>query len=257
MKKRVEELTVKENKKLNHDTHLLTFRSNLGFEEIIPGQFVNIHIAESPETFLRRPFSFFEVDQKNGVFSVLVKAVGNGTRKLVQILPGDSINIMYPLGKGFTRPDRNENVLLVGGGVGIAPMIQLAQEAQRAGANVHILLGARSASDHVLLDRFEQYGTLYLTTNDGSLGDKGFVTDHPVFDSDRFDRIYCCGPDPMMHAVARRAAQLSVECEVSLENTMACGYGVCLCCVTKTTDGHKCVCTDGPVFNTNDLQWQI
>jgi dihydroorotate dehydrogenase electron transfer subunit len=134
-------------------------------------------------------------------------------------------------------------------------MVQLAKESKKIGADVHILLGARSKHDHVLLDVFEKFGKVYLTTNDGSLGTAGFVTDHPVLRSSLVQRIYCCGPDPMMHAVARIASEQDIYCEVSLENTMACGFGVCLCCVTKTSNGNKCVCTEGPVFNIKDLKW--
>ena len=135
----------------------------------------------------------------------------------------------------------------------------LAQVLSRDLNNVNILLGARSVVDLVELDQYALFGKLYTTTEDGSHGQKGFVTDHTLFldELDQFNRIYCCGPEPMMKAVAARAKSKSVFCEVSLENTMACGFGVCLCCVTETTQGHKCVCTDGPVFNINQLTWQI
>jgi dihydroorotate dehydrogenase electron transfer subunit len=107
------------------------------------------------------------------------------------------------------------------------------------------------------LDSFAQYGQVSTTTEDGTHGLKGRVTDHSVLSDNlqKFDRVYTCGPEPMMKAVAARAAAAGVFCEVSLENTMACGFGVCLCCVTDTTSGHQCVCTDGPVFNIKDLKW--
>ena len=98
-----------------------------------------------------------------------------------------------------------------------------------------------------------------VTTDDGSLGEKGFVTKHSILDDPeiKFDKIYTCGPEIMMKAVAKMARSKGIDCEVSLENTMACGIGACLCCVTETIDGNKCVCTEGPVFNINDLKWQI
>jgi dihydroorotate dehydrogenase electron transfer subunit len=125
--------------------------------------------------------------------------------------------------------------------------------------DVSILIGARSSKDLVEIDQFSRYGAVFTTTEDGTGGIKGYVTDHPVLGSElsSFTRIYSCGPEPMMKAVASRAGSNSIFCEVSLENTMACGFGVCLCCVTETTQGHKCVCTDGPVFNINQLKWQI
>ena len=103
---------------------------------------------------------------------------------------------------------------------------------------------------------YEKYATVYYTTEDGSYGEKGYPTQHTIL-TEQFDHIFCCGPEPMMKAVARYAYSKHIDCEVSLENTMACGIGACLCCVNDTKEGHKCVCTDGPVFNINDLKWQI
>ena len=125
--------------------------------------------------------------------------------------------------------------------------------------DVSILIGARSSVDLVELDQFSKYGEIFTTTEDGTYGVKGYVTDHPVFGEEltQFSRIYSCGPEPMMKAVAFKAKLNSIECELSLENTMACGFGVCLCCITETVLGHKCVCTDGPVFNINQLKWLI
>lgn len=258
MSKKVSDLLITKNSQLNHDNYLLELQAEEKLDQIIPGQFVNVLVKNSASTFLRRPFSIHNVDYTTNSFSILVKTVGEGTNHLVLEKVGDKLDVVFPLGNGFSLPKKHEKVLLIGGGVGIAPMMHLGKESVELGAEVHILLGARSEKDHILLKEFENVGKIYLTTNDGSLGVHGFVTDHPVFsESEKFDRIYCCGPDPMMHAVARKANELSIDCEVSLENMMACGYGVCLCCVTKTTEGNKCVCTDGPVFNIKDLQWQI
>jgi dihydroorotate dehydrogenase electron transfer subunit len=256
MNKTIQNLRVIKNEQLNHDTYRIVVQSPKPLGKIVPGQFVNVYVPDSATTFLRRPLSIHDVDIKEDTFSLLVKAVGDGTRKMVQSKPNEEINIVYPLGNGFSEPKNDEHILLVGGGVGIAPMLHLAREARENGSHVEILLGARSVKDHVLLDEFKLLGNLHLTTNDGTLGTQGFVTDHAIFNSS-FNRIYCCGPEPMMLAVARKAKMLGIECEVSLENMMACGFGVCLCCVTKTNEGNKCVCTEGPVFNINDLQWPI
>ena len=115
-------------------------------------------------------------------------------------------------------------------------------------------MGARKASDLTQLDLYEEFGEVYVTTEDGSLGEKGFVTQHSVL-ANQPDIIYCCGPKPMMMAVARYAKEHDVFCELSLENTMACGLGACLCCVEDTKEGHQCVCQEGPVFNLNQLKW--
>ena len=105
-------------------------------------------------------------------------------------------------------------------------------------------------------EEFEKHAKVYYTTEDGSYGEKGYPTQHSIL-QERFDHIFCCGPSPMMKAVAKYAYSNNIDCEVSLENMMACGIGACLCCVNDTQEGHKCVCTDGPVFNINDLKWQI
>lgn len=119
-----------------------------------------------------------------------------------------------------------------------------------------VLIGTRTVKDIILKEEYEKYAAVYYTTEDGSYGEKGYPTQHTIL-TEQFDHIFCCGPEPMMKAVARYAYSKHIDCEVSLENTMACGIGACLCCVNDTKEGHKCVCTDGPVFNINDLKWQI
>ena len=125
------------------------------------------------------------------------------------------------------------------------------------GGKPYFLLGARSGNDLLLLEEFRKTGEVYITTEDGTEGEKGFVTNHSILEKERFDMISTCGPKPMMLAVARYAHKAGIDCEVSLENKMACGVGACLCCVEDTTDGHVCVCKDGPVININKLKWQI
>ncbi|MDE6003215.1 MAG: dihydroorotate dehydrogenase electron transfer subunit, partial [Prevotella sp.] len=166
-------------------------------------------------------------------------------------------NCMLPLGNTFTMPaTQTEKVLLIGGGVGMAPMLYLGAELRLQGFEPTFLLGGRTAEDLLELDLFSQYGRVCITTEDGSMGEKGFVTNHSVL-QEHFDCICTCGPKPMMVAVARYAKMNGIECEVSLENMMACGLGACLCCVEKTTEGNLCVCKEGPVFNVKRLLWQI
>jgi len=258
MRKTVQNLKVITNLRLNDDHHLLELKVPDRLETIHPGQFANLLVDHSG-VFLRRPFSIYSVDYENNTIYVLIKVIGEGTRSLAATAVDGFISTIFPLGGGFTLPPAKERVLLVGGGSGVASMMSLAQVLSADLNDVSILLGARSKNDLIELDHFSRYGTLYTTTEDGTHGVKGYVTNHPIFreEIDQFSRIYCCGPEPMMIAVASKAKMESVFCEVSLENTMACGFGVCLCCITETIQGHKCVCTDGPVFNTNQLKWQI
>ena len=146
--------------------------------------------------------------------------------------------------------------MIVGGGSGIAPFILLGRELKNKNVNITFLFGARTREEIVLTQEFAKYGNVVATTEDGSEGEKGLVTQHSVFsDEFPFDKIYTCGPDPMMKAVAKIAEKKNINCEASLENMMACGFGACLCCVTETTSGNVCVCTEGPVFNTSVLKW--
>ncbi len=258
MKKTVQNLSIISNCQLNKDHALLELKSDVPLEGIIPGQFGNILVDKSQNIFLRRPFSIYQVNYKCNTVSFLIKGIGEGTRCLSRSTVGESLSVIFPLGKGYTIPKIKSKVLLVGGGVGLASLMLLASKLHEAGHQAEILIGAKSADDLVELDVFARYGLVHTTTEDGTMGTKGFVSAHPVFGENfsSYDMVYCCGPEPMMKAVARLAVLSNVACEVSLENTMACGYGVCLCCVTETTGGHKCVCTEGPVFDIKKLKWQ-
>jgi len=257
MKKYILDLTVRAVEHLNARYVLLKLTDDRqALPEMLPGQFVEVRIDDSPSTMLRRPISIHYVDRDANELWLLVALVGDGTRRLGSLSAGDTLNCVLPLGNGFTmakRPD--ERILLVGGGVGVAPLLFFGERLKAVGAVPTFLLGARSASDLLMLDRFQAIGTVAVTTEDGSMGEKGFVTNHSLLQQATFDRISTCGPKPMMVAVARYAAQANIPCEASLENLMACGLGACLCCVEKTVDGNLCVCTEGPVFDTKRLLW--
>ncbi|MGE4585717.1 MAG: dihydroorotate dehydrogenase electron transfer subunit [Mangrovibacterium sp.] len=259
MKKTVKELLLIENTQLNKDNFRLVLQSDEVLPPMDPGQFINLEIRKSNEIFLRRPFSVLDSDPERRTFSILVKILGRGSKALTTCSPGEFISTVFPLGRSFTPPRSGERILLVGGGSGVAPMLFLARRSRLSREQVNVLLGARSREDHIDTRQYESCGMLYRTTEDGSLGEKGYVTDHFIYKNGlgAFDRVYACGPNPMMKAVARDARAAGVFCEVSLENMMACGFGVCLCCVEKTTSGNRCVCTEGPVFNVNELTWQI
>lgn len=225
---------------------------------MLPGQFVEVRVDGSETTFLRRPISINFVDKANNELWLLVAMIGDSTRRLGELKVGDMVNCVLPLGNGFTMPQQaSERILLVGGGVGVAPLLYMGAEMKKAGIEPTFLLGARTKADLLEIDLFRQYGRVFITTEDGSEGEKGFVTNHSVLQHEHFDRIATCGPKPMMVAVARYARQADIECEASLENMMACGLGACLCCVEKTIKGNLCVCKEGPVFNVKQLLWQI
>ena len=260
MKKAVKDFLLVKNTRLNHDNFRLDLRSEEPLPEILPGQFVNVEIKKSTEIFLRRPFSVLDVDYETNTISLLVKILGRGSKVLTTYKAGDIVSMIYPLGKSFTGPEKDDKLLLIGGGSGVAPMLFLAKICGLKSEQVHVLLGARSKADHVDVSEYLPFGQYYFTTEDGSLGEKGFVTHHSVFKEKlgEFDKVYTCGPDAMMKSIAKEAKDSNVFCEVSLENMMACGFGVCLCCIEKTKQkGNVCICTEGPVFNINELTWQI
>lgn len=258
MKKYVLDLTVVSVEQIHERYVLIKLTDAQPLPEMLPGQFVEVRVDGSPSTFLRRPISIHYIDKVNNQLWLLVATVGEGTRCMASLHTGDVVNCVLPLGHGFTMPRQtDEKFLLVGGGVGVAPLLYLGAEIRRMGGEPTFLLGARSAKDLLMLDEFRKYGQVYVTTEDGTAGEKGFVTGHSILSQERFSHIASCGPTPMMKAVARYAHQEDIDCEVSLENLMACGLGACLCCVEKTTEGNLCVCKDGPVFNIKKLLWQL
>lgn len=256
MKKYILDLKVAENVRLHRGYCLLKLTCDTVLPEMQPGQFVEVRVDGSSDTFLRRPISINYVDQQRNQLWLLIQLVGAGTRCLATYRVGDTMNLILPLGKGFSLPEKpGARCLLIGGGVGTAPLLYMGEVLRHHNFTPEFLLGARSKSDVMQIDDFNRYGKVHITTEDGSIGEKGFVTNHTVLQHASFDRIYTCGPKPMMVAVARYADLAGTECEASLENTMACGIGVCLCCVENTKKGHVCVCTEGPVFNINQLTW--
>ena len=258
MKKYILDLKVNSVEALSDKHVLIKLTHSEPRPEMLPGQFVEVRVDDSPSTFLRRPISINNVDYERNELWLLVAAVGDGTRRLQQLRSGDTLNCVLPLGNSFTLPEKpGAKVLLVGGGVGVAPLLYLGRKIKAMGMQPTFLLGARTAKDVLEKPLFEEVGRVLITTEDGSEGEKGFVTNHSVLASENFDLISTCGPKPMMMAVARYAYKNDIECEVSLENKMACGVGACLCCVEKTVEGNKCVCKDGPVMNIKKLSWQI
>lgn len=255
MSKHISDLKVIGNRRLNNDFIIIELSGEQKLPEMKPGQFVQVKVEGSPEIFLRRPLSIHDVDYGTNTFKLLIQLVGNGTRQLSTLRNGDYLDIIYPLGNSFTLPFEGEKILLVGGGCGIAPLLFLAKTLKKNGHSPDILLGFRNKDRIIEYEQYLEVGKVFLTTEDGSVGEKGFVTDHSVLSDNVYRRVYCCGPEMMMRSVASWARKHDTICEVSIENLMACGIGVCLCCVVDTVKGHLCTCIDGPVFNINDLKW--
>jgi dihydroorotate dehydrogenase electron transfer subunit len=219
--------------------------------EIKPGQFVEILVEGERDVFLRRPISIHDVDKENNQIALLVQIVGKGTTQLSMLKEGDKLNLIFPLGNGFTIIGKK--VLLVGGGCGAAPLLYLLRVLKQKNIQSDILIGCKDLSYLFSKKEYQELSTLHVTTEDGSCGEKGFVTDHPILKED-FDTIYCCGPTPMMKAISQYAKERNIPCFVSLEQKMACGIGVCLCCVVDTKYGNKRTCVTGPVFSTSELK---
>lgn len=255
MSKQIVDAQILNNIRLNDKYFIIKIQPKFPLEKIYAGQFLQLEIPDVKDVFLRRPFSIHDVDFQNNTIDILVQIVGKGTYALSNLKTGRNVNIIYPLGKGYTYTT-NSRVLLVGGGCGIAPLLFLAKELKSRGNILDIILGFRTKQDVIEEEYYKLYGNTYITTEDGSYGQKGYVTHHSIFENLKiYERVYTCGPEVMMKAVAKRSEAENIICEVSLENTMACGIGACLCCVTKTVGGNICVCTEGPVFNSKYLVW--
>jgi len=256
MKKTIHDLKVINNIKVNYNNFILELEAPEPLGEILPGQFAEVLVGKSESTFLRRPFSIHDVDYKKNTISLLIQVLGAGTQALSQTNTGDFLNLVYPLGNSFSLQSGG-NALLIGGGTGIAPMYFLAKALHKSGVTPDVLIGSRDKQGLLKIDDFKQFGSVFFTTEDGSAGEKGLVTNHSILLNSvtKYNIIYTCGPEPMMKSVGLYALKNDIDCEVSLENMMACGVGACLCCVVETTSGNLCTCTDGPVFNVKNLKW--
>ncbi len=257
LKRFAKDFTVVELRPITIDYFVLVLKHDGALPPIAAGQFVEVQIPDTAKTFLRRPISIHDVNYQENTISLLVKVVGNGTSILREVNLGTTLNLVFPLGNGFSVDKAGDRPLLIGGGVGVAPLLYLGKVLTEKGCKPEYLFGARDNKGLLRIDEYLKVGDVNIATEDGSEGKQGFVTDHEVISkhAKQYTSFFVCGPTPMMKAVAKIARDNDVLCEVSLENKMACGIGVCLCCVTDTKEGHKCVCSEGPVFNINDLKW--
>jgi len=231
------------------------------YAHAVPGQFVTLHLPGILTPLLRRPFSIHRLMRNNGQITgleILYKVVGGFTEKLTSLVPGDPIDLLGPIGKGFTVSGKSRKVALVSGGIGVAPLVFLADALIGDGLNPAegmVFLGGRTASDILCADIFQSHRlNVQIATDDGSLGEKALVT-RPLerwLVSNRPDMIYACGPMPMLRSIAEIARKNDIPCEVSIETIMACGLGACLGCAIHKNDisgKYQHVCIDGPVFD--------
>ncbi len=191
MKKYMLDLILKENKILSNQYRLLILTSNEKLPEILPGQFAEVRVDGSPTTFLRRPISIHYVDYELNDLWLLIQIKGDGTKKLSNMAVGESLNLLIPLGNSFSDPvDKLAKVLLVGGGCGVAPLLYLGSHLKNKGFEVNFLLGARTKVDLIELCEYERFGNVFTTTEDGSFGEGGFVTQHSIVNGSNVDSFY-------------------------------------------------------------------
>ncbi|MBP7602287.1 MAG: dihydroorotate dehydrogenase electron transfer subunit [Spirochaetes bacterium] len=220
-----------------------------------PGQFVNIKTTAGTDPLVRRPFSIFDFDR--GIMEIVVRVIGRGTRLLGEMRAGARVDMLGPLGRGFTLIEGGR-ALLIGGGVGNAPLYYLARELKRRGTRVSFVYGARSADLIYCKDRFaREVDEFHLSTDDGSEGRGGYCTETAceLLEDGGYDRVYVCGPTPMMEGMVRLAAGSPVPMEVSLENYFGCGVGLCSGCTVETSSGLRRACVDGPVMDARAILW--
>jgi dihydroorotate dehydrogenase electron transfer subunit len=221
-----------------------------------PGQFVMIKCGE--ENLLRRPFSIYQADDKNERLAILYTKVGKGTIWLSEQPKNSCLDILGPLGNGFTIQPRSNKLLLIAGGMGIAPLNFLAVTAQKKGCSVTLRQGAKTRL-HICKDEHKPARVTFIAvTEDGSTGEKGLVIDGLSELLNQVDQIFACGPMLMYHDMASRRKALKLEgkpVQVSLEARMGCGLGVCYACTVRTKSGLKQICRDGPIFNLDDIIW--
>lgn len=250
-----QQVAVISNRELYPGVYLLWLQANVSLLKTRPGQFFMVKCGE--DTTLRRPISLHLID-KAGQIAFLYAVVGKGTDWLASLTAGDMLDILGPLGNGFTLDKKAPNTLLVAGGIGMAPLAELARSALDAGKNVTLLLGAATASKLYPSKLLPPGVKVVLATDDGTKGQQGLVTDLLPRYAPPADRIYICGPMPMFKYIAAQREKLGLvgkQVNISLEMRMACGIGVCLGCTIGTSSGPKEVCKDGPVFPLDEVIW--
>ena len=238
--------TVMENKKIAKDVFYMVLEGDTSFITA-PGQFINIQIEGF---YLRRPISICDWDDKT--ITIIYKVVGKGTEAMAEMTAGKTLDVLTGLGNGFTPVAESKKPLVIGGGVGTPPMYGVAKELVKQGVTPIVILGYTSKDDVFFEEEFKTLGCeVYVTTNDGSYGTKGFVTD-VIKTLEGYDYFYTCGPLPMLKAIAQ-----ATECsgQLSFEERMGCGFGGCMGCSCQTLTGNKRICKEGPVLLKEEIIW--
>lgn len=259
------------NERVAPEHYLMQFVSPEMTEEAKPGQFVHIRIGSGWDPLLRRPISLHRWDRKTGVVTLLYRVVGRGTRLLAAMKPGEQLDVMGPLGRGFDLTVAGSHPVVVGGGIGVAPLLALVEELSAQGAQVTILIGARTRELALGVETFQATGSeVEVVTEDGSLGHAGLVTERlrQLVAEKTVSSIYTCGPVPMLKEVQRLSMTHRIPLQVAVEEHMGCGVGACLTCVCKvkranTPEDHApdrgwdyaLVCTEGPVFRGEEVSF--
>lgn len=255
MPKKIVEAKLLEQKTLASDVNLIKVYAPEIAEQAVPGQFVNVQVSLQAAPLLRRPFGVAEVDADNGTLTMIYRIIGEATQLLAKVEVGNTLSIIGPLGHGFDL--KAKKPLLIGGGLGLAPLVYLAKSF--CPAPVEILMGGRTEKELFWTEIYENLcEAIHITTDDGTKGTKGTVIAllPQLLATGGYDCVYVCGPEPMMKAVAEAAAAAGVPCQVSLEKYMACGLGACLSCSCGGVHKRLKVCTDGPVFWAQEVaEW--
>lgn len=269
--------TIVENVLLARDTFRLRIHAPVLAHSILPGQFVMVRLTDCDDPLLGRPFALYDtvdVEDEPAHVDIVYLVLGKMTQRLAHLGPGQELDVWGPLGNGFA-PQPTEHLIMVAGGIGQTPFLAVAREhfglrtygapARQATRvkRVSMCYGVRSAAYLAGAEDFRAAGVeMHISTDDGSAGKKGLVTDllPKLLDDAAATRIVCCGPEPMMHAVANIAADREVACQVSLETPMACGVGICFSCVTRVRQpggqwDYRRTCVEGPVFAAEKIEW--
>lgn len=253
---------VLDHQKLNSTYFKLTLASDYISSHGLPGQFVEVRVSNDTDPLLRRPISLNRTDPAKKTFELLYEIVGKGTEVLSKIKIGEELSVLGPLGSGF-KIDK-KIALLVAGGMGIAPLRFLAEQAIKQTKAVYVFIGAKTHEQVAQEEDFRQMGCqVIVATEDGSAGSKGLITDLLVHFIDTQlstldvprSTLFSCGPHAMLKVIAEISQQKKIDAQVSLEAWMACGLGACKGCAIETKNGYKMVCEDGPVFSAEDIKW--
>ncbi|MDY2787884.1 MAG: dihydroorotate dehydrogenase electron transfer subunit [Atopobium sp.] len=254
------EFIVVENAPVAAGLHRIVIKADKLAHTIIPGQFVNIAVPGDPSHIVRIPLSYSASDPQAGTIEIVYALVGEGTRRLASMKPGDGSNLVGASGNGWQIHDDDTRVLLVAGGVGVTPLIGLARELADSNTVFDMVIGAQTKDRLWGSDQAHAAGAaqVVITTDDGSCGLKGFTTDgmKQLLATHSYDRVFTCGPQIMMKGIAQVALEHAIPCEVSLERMMTCGFGAChVCNVAMVGGSYKRCCTEGPVFDATEVVW--